>query len=105
MEQYQIELGSIPKAYAEVIIQFIKKSTTEDELHEMILCCYDAWAHSKRDAASRAITAIKDYFSERNREENILYNPYRNISLNQCIGDSTTPVSEWLNVSDWKEWD
>lgn len=71
----------------------------------MILCCFDAWAYSKRGAASRAAAAIESYFSERNRENKILYNPYKNISLDQCIGESKTPVSEWLNISDWREWD
>lgn len=55
--------------------------------------------------AKKATEAIREYFAEQRRENNTLYSPYRNISLNQHIGDSRFPVSDWLNISGWQEWD
>ena len=58
-----------------------------------------------KKALLRARERIREHFREENNKRRTLYNPARNISLNQCIGESKTPVSEWLNVTGWREWD
>lgn len=96
---------SLPKEYIPVINQFLTEATTEDDLHEMIACCCEAWNGNKRNPTARAKAAIACVFEKERRDANTLYNQYRNISLNQCFGESKTQISEWLNLSDWREWD
>ena len=76
-----------------------------DDLHDMLLCCYEEQSKSKIFSTRRVRLRIQEQIREKNRQLNLLYNPRRNISLNQCVGDSDTPVSEWLNVSGWREWE
>ena len=79
--------------------------TTEDELHEMIVCCYEAWNAKSNNPADHARKAIAEGIKKRKREACTLYNKRRNISLNQCYGDSNTPASDFLILSDWQEWE
>lgn len=76
-----------------------------DDLHDMLLYCYEEQSKSKIFSTCRVRLRIQEHIREKNRQLKLLYNPYRNISLNQCVGDSDTPVSEWMNVSGWQEWD
>jgi hypothetical protein len=71
----------------------------------MILCCYAAVNDNGHFSKNKALGNIRALAQKQRHEQNTLYNPYRNISLNQCFGDSKTPVSEWLNVSGWREWE
>ena len=89
----------------EVIIPRITASTDQDLLHEMIVCCFEVANVHKTFSKTKAASSIETMVQKRNRESNILYNPYRNISLNQCVGESRVPVSEWMNLSDWQEWE
>lgn len=74
-------------------------------LHDMIMCCYEAFNKDGRFSKSNAIMNIQTLIREQKRDRNTLYNPYRNISLDQCIGGSKRPVSDWLDLSEWREWD
>ena len=55
-------------------------------------------------AKYKALRRIEELTQKQRREQNTLYKR-NNISFNQCIGESKTPVSEWLNVSGWREWE
>lgn len=78
---------------------------TPDDFHEMALICLEEMKEPNKKAISSAQKRIRDHFREERHKQRILYNPSRNISLNECIGESKTPVSEWLNVAGWREWD
>ena len=95
----------LPLPMREVIIPRITASTDQDLLHEMIVCCYEVASEYKLFSKAKAVLKIDTMIHIRNRENSILYNPYRNISLNQCVGESHVPVSEWINLSDWQEWE
>ena len=71
----------------------------------MVMCCYEAWFSKSNNPSATAAENIEALFKKQRKDENTLYNRHRNISLNQCVGDNTRPVSDWLNVSDWREWD
>ena len=71
----------------------------------MILCCFEAVNVNGHFSRTKAFNNIQALIKKQKQEQNKLYNPHRNISLDQCVGDSTTPVSEWFNLSDWREWD
>ena len=74
-------------------------------MHDLILCCYEAIGDNGRFSGRKASQIIDTMKKKKSSDRNKLYNPYRNISLDQCIGESKTPVSEWLNITDWKEWE
>lgn len=90
-----------------MINQFIHDKTDADAFHEMVACCYEAWniKRSNADAARLAISLFEAWCQKRTNEQLTLYNNKRNISFNQCIGESRTPVSEWFNPNNWSEWD
>ena len=98
------ELISLPKMVQEAIIPFLRSGTTLDSLHEMELICLEEMHKPNTKALSHARERIRDHFKEESSKRRILYNS-RNISLNQCFGESKTPVSEWLDVTGWREWD
>ena len=96
---------TLPSAMRTVILPYIVESTNQDFLHDLIVCCYEALNERKAFSKLRAKQIIDTMIRERNRENNILYNRFRNISINQCIGESKVPVSEWMNLSEWREWE
>lgn len=102
--QFQEELTSLPRSCIKVIVPFLHPKLTEDDFHKMVELYYEVKQQTKCRLIEKAIEAIRGCFAEQRRENNALYNPYRNISLNQCIGDSRSPVSDWLNTNDWQEW-
>jgi len=95
----------LPEKHLNVLLNFLSELTTEDDLHEMILCCYEAWKVQKRNPADHARAAIADGIKKRKCEASTLYNKHRNISLDQCFGESKTPAADFLNLSDWREWE
>ena len=98
------ELKCLPRAVREAIDPFLRPEISLDTLHEMELICFEEMQRPNNKALLRAQERIRDYFREESNKFRVLYNP-RNISLNQCIGESKTPVSEWLNVTGRQEWD
>ena len=99
------ELKVLPRAVREAITPFLRSGISLDDFHEMVLICLEVMQKPNKKALSFAQEQIRYYFREERQKHRILYNPSRNISLNQCIGESKTPVSEWLNVTGWREWD
>ena len=95
----------LPEIYINVMIPFLNHQLTEDNFHEIIAICYAVPTHKRDRFNDRATKAIRNFLTEQQRENNILYNPHRNISLNQSFDNGRSLVSDWLNVSDWKEWD
>lgn len=70
----------------------------------MVLCCYEEYNKNKRGVADRVKKAIVENQKEKRKEAFTLYNPYRNISFNQCYGTSDVPASVWLKLPDHDEW-
>lgn len=96
---------ALPPKYIDVLLPFLHPRLTEDDFQQMVLLCCETQARTKRAFTCAATEAIKNHRAQQRRENNALYNPYRNISLDQCIGGSKSPVGSWLNLSDWQEWD
>ncbi len=96
----------MPQKIRKVIIPFLTEKTTEDQFHDMILCCYEIAAGGRHNSfANEAKQQIMEMQKEERKRDNAINNPYRNFSLNQCFGDSKTPVSEWLIPPGQSEWD
>lgn len=84
-----------------VVLQYIMEYTTQDLFHEITLCCYEALDQRRRFSKKKAVQYIHEMLKRRREEYYRLYNPRRNISLNQSFGESDIPVSEWLDLSKW----
>ena len=82
------------------MIPFLKAELSEDDFQELVMICYQTQAASNRNFDMRAASAMRAYFSSRKAE---CIRSKRNLSLDQCIGESKVPVSEWLNLSDRME--
>ena len=87
-----------------VISEFLSEYTTDDDFHDMIKLCYEAWKLSPENPDDSARQMISKNIKDKKFEAAVLYSR-RNISLNQCFGDSKTPAGEFLNLSDQEEWD
>ena len=98
------EIRSLDKCYVSVISEFLNEFTTIDDFHDMIKLCLEAWQLSNKNPADLARQMITDNIQTKKFEAAVLYSR-RNISLNQCFGDSKTPAGEFLNLSDQEEWD
>lgn len=79
------------------MIPFLKAELSEDDFQELVMICYQTQAASKRNFDLHAASAMRAYISSRKAES---IRSKRNLSLDQCIGESKVPVSEWLNLSD-----
>lgn len=95
----------LQEKYLPVLIDFLSELTTEDDFQEMVLCCCEAWDLSSPKPAERARKAIEASIKKQKYEAATLYNRHRNISLDQCYGDSRTPAADFLNLSGANEWD
>ena len=104
-ERFQKELKSLSSKTLNVIVPLLTEKTTEDQLHDMILCCYEILADGKPGFVKRAVALISKRQQEEKKKNNAIYNPYRNISFNQCLGESNMPVSDWLMLPEQSEWD
>ena len=102
---FEEELNALPRTIKEFVLPLLSTVSEQDELHDLIQCCYETIGGNGRFSKRKASQIIHMMKEKQRRERYTLYNPYRNISLNQCIGESKTPVSEWLNITDWKEWE
>lgn len=72
----------------------------EDFFSNLVLCCYEADANCSRGKFfTSACCMIDAMLCEQRKETAKLYNPYRNLYLNKCYGESKTPLGEWMNFA------
>ena len=67
----------------------------------MMTICFEvnAATHKKADFKDMSIEKINAYLYKKRQEENKLYNPYRNLFLDECYGDSKVPLGAWMDFS------
>ena len=65
----------------------------------MMTICYevDSVMHKKVGFKKMAIKKIDEYLYKKRQEERKLYNPYKNLFLDKCYGDSEVPLGAWMN--------
>ena len=98
--KFKEELEILPQECVLAISPFITESTSQDFFHDIIVYSLDAWERCRGDKFTECVAnLISGAIKKKNDETRNLYNPYKNISIDQCIGDSKAPVSEWLNLS------
>lgn len=51
----------------------------------------------------RAFQQIRATLEERERETSKLYNPFKNLYLDKCYGESLTPLGSWMDFSNYMD--
>ena len=77
----------------------------EDFFHTLICIC--AEVDRKRSSISvfqrRAIQRIRIILDGQRCETSILYNPFQNLYLDKCYGESCVPLGSWMDFSEYTE--
>ena len=84
--------------HVETLLPYLNENTDEEQFNEMVCVCYEQNGRFLRNRITVTRQAIDDILREKRAEKYTLYSS-RNISFNQCIGNSKVPVSEWLDVT------
>jgi len=84
--------------HVETLLPYLNENTDEEQFNEMVCVCYEQNRSFMRSRINATRQAIDDILREKRYEKYTLYSS-RNISFNQCIGNSKVPVSEWLDVT------
>ena len=80
-----------------------KYQLEEDFFAELILQCREAEFCSDGSFLERDCRAIDADLHERMLQARKLYNPYRNLYLDKCYGESKTPLGAWMDFSKYEE--
>ena len=85
------------------LLPFLTPTLSDEEFHEMYLCCHEI--NIRRDdfvqRVAEQIIARRKRVARENAE---LYRRPGNIQLDQCIGDTKMLAAERINLTDWEEW-
>ena len=66
----------------------------------LVLYCMEADdATSGKDFYSRAFQIVEAALFQQRQETKKLYNPYRNLYLDKCYGESKRTLGEWMDFS------
>lgn len=108
--QFKEEIDSLDKKCYEVISMFPYKSESygmekEDFFSMLVLLCLEANSvTSSRNAfRKQACELIQTAINKKKQEASKLYNPHRNICLDQCYGESKTPLGAWMDFTTVEE--
>lgn len=73
----------------------------EDYFSTLVLLCLEADCGRAAPGGfqARASRLIRAELETRRKETQKLYNPFKNLCLDQCYGDSRTPLGAWLDLS------
>ena len=95
-------MKNFPYKYWEVFAKYPYKEGTyavdeEDFFENLVLYCEEAdHTASGGRFRDRAFCIVEAALREQRQEASKLYNPYRNLYLDKCYGESKTPLGEWM---------
>ncbi len=69
----------------------------------LVLHCEEAEHSSGGTFLERACRRIDADLYEQTQKVRRLYNPYRNLYLDQCYGERKCPLGEWLDFEKYRE--
>jgi len=69
----------------------------------LVVHCEEAELLSGGTFLERACKRIDADLYEQAQKVRKLYNPYRNLYLDKCYGESKRPLGEWMDFSKYKE--
>lgn len=100
-------IDRLSRKYDAVLARYPYKSgkyqLEEDFFAELILQCREAEFCSGGSFLERDCRAIDADLHERMLQARKLYNPYRNLYLDKCYGESKTPLGAWMDFSKYEE--
>ena len=70
---------------------------------DLVVHCKEAELLSGGTFFDRVCKQIDADLYEQAQKVRKLYNPYRNLYLDQCYGESKRPLGEWMGFSKYKE--
>lgn len=70
---------------------------------ELVLCCEEFKQLHGKAFAKRVCSTVEAHLCEERQKARKLYNPYRNLFLDKCYGDSKTPLVDWINFDKEEE--
>ena len=105
--EYEEEIARLPPRFLPVIAQFpfrgnsIGITEKSDFFHQLVESCYALQnLHPQSRFFSTVCAEIQLEIAESRRENSRLYNPYRNLCLNKCYGESKTPLIDYFAPDD-----
>ena len=95
--RHRQEIDALPRIFDEVLAIYRYKSwmfdgEKDDFFYELVTLCIEAQHAGGRDFLTRVCKSIDAALYEHKMMKRILYNPYRNLYMGQCYGDSKTPL-------------
>ena len=100
-------IDRLSRKYDAVLARYPYKSgkyqLEEDFFAELILQCREAESCSGGSFLERDCRAIDADLHERMLQARKLYNPYHNLYLDKCYGESKTPLGAWMDFSKYEE--
>ena len=101
--RHRQEIDALPRIFDEVLAIYRYKSwmfdgEKDDFFYELVTLCIEAGG---RDFLTRVCKSIDAALYEHKMMKRILYNPYRNLYMGQCYGDSKTPLIDWMDFSSY----
>jgi len=75
----------------------------EDFFMELVVHCEEAKLSTGGTFLKRACMAIEAYLYEQKQQMRRLYNPYRNLYLDKCYGESKQPLVAWMDFGRYEE--
>ena len=75
----------------------------DDFFMELVVHCEEAKLSTGGAFLERARMAIEADLYKQKQEMHKLYNPYRNLYLDKCYGESKQPLVEWMDFGKYKE--
>lgn len=101
---------SLKQKYCHIISAFPYKTghygiDEEDFFATLVLLCLevDQRKTTLRKFQAEAYQRINTELKKRKQETQKLYNPFKNLYLDKCYGDSKVPLGAWLNFSSEEE--
>ncbi len=104
--KHKAEIMVLPQKYCQVISKFPYKAgcygiDEEDYFDTLVLLCLEADQEktTRRAFQAQANLKINAELEKRKRETQKFYNPFNNLYLDKCYGDSKAPLGTWMNFS------
>lgn len=106
--RHKEELDQLPRKYDAVFARYPYKRgkyllDEPDFFIGLVVHCEEAELLSGGTFLERVCKRIDADLYEQAQKVRKLYNPYRNLYLDKCYGESERPLGEWMDFSKYKE--
>ena len=98
------EIDKLPRKYDAIFARYPYKKgkylqDEADFFMDLVLHCEEAKHLSGNMFLKQVCSAIEADLHEQMQQVRKLYNPYHNLYLDKCYGESKSPLSEWMDFS------